>query len=102
MSVELANSSAQATRRQAALIARAVLHARAELEMSQTVLAVRAGISRSALNQLEAGRNNGMKVSTLYSVSRGLGLSVGGLLDFCSHRCRVCRSILMAQKRGFG
>ena len=45
---------------------------RKELQMSQSELSKRSGISRTTLNKIESGRQTNVKTSTIISISRSL------------------------------
>ena len=66
-----------------------ILHLRLQENLSQEVLAEKAGISRKTLSRLENG-DDGIKCRTIYAIFKALGISV------CKE-CVGCRDDLREQ-----
>lgn len=68
----------------ASTVSLAILRERDRLRMSQTELARRAGISRTHLSQIEAGREGGRGILlvTFLRLARGLDTTPDGMLGY--------------------
>jgi transcriptional regulator with XRE-family HTH domain len=62
-------------------LAERVRQARERAGLSQQALAVRAGLSLSALVKIEGGRNEDPRLSTVRALSAALGVAIDDLVD---------------------
>lgn len=61
-------------------VSRSILRIRTSVGISQTLLAYKAGISRSALNAIESGQNRDLRVATLVRIAYALDVTPDALL----------------------
>lgn len=64
-------------------IGQRILKLRSEKKLSQTALAIAAGLSRKAVNTVESGNNHRMEVRTLLLLARALSVTPN---DLCAAR----------------
>ncbi|WP_444462398.1 helix-turn-helix domain-containing protein [Rhodobacter capsulatus] len=73
------------------LIARAICREREAAGLSLSALAARAGLAKSTLSQLEAGKGN-PNVETLWAIATALGLPFSALFETASDRRTLIRA----------